>query len=234
MKSCFHLYNYLLLSLVCLLSSADAGFCSPKSTQNLCDAKWTNKQGLILLAANSSLQPVPYAQAEELFKEKKYDEVIRLLSGPTSAEPANFKLNILLAKAQIEKCAILKAKGDKSYKSLIQQPYRKGRTLHKIDETRPEPYYIVARSFLINNRPYRAEKTIKKALYFSPANAEYFVVLGDAYKAQAEQSVDSDAGELFSKAKDIYEKAIKATKDKSEELRSIVEERIREVSEKIK
>lgn len=182
--------------------------------------------------AHSSPQPDQYAQGESLFKDKMYDEVIRLLSEPASAEPGNFKLNILLAKAQIEKCAILKAKGDKSYKTLIHQPYQKGRMLHKMDETRPEPYYLVARSLLINNRPYKAERAIKKALYFSPANAEYFVVLGDAYKAQAEMSRDSYG--LLSKAKDTYEKAIKAAKEKSEEFRSIVEGKVKEVSEKLK
>jgi tetratricopeptide (TPR) repeat protein len=107
-----------------------------------------------------------------------------------------------------------------------------GQILHKIDETRPEPYYIVARSLLINNRPYKAERAIKKALYFSPANAEYFVVLGDVYKAQAEMSRDSDG--LLSKAKDTYEKAIKATGEKAEEFKSIVEGKIKEVSEKLK
>jgi tetratricopeptide (TPR) repeat protein len=177
-------------------------------------------------------QPDQYGQAESLFKDKRYDEVIRLLSEPANAEPGNFKLNILLAKAQIEKCAILKAKGDKSYKTLIHQPYQKGRMLHKIDKTRPEPYYLVARSLLINNRPYKAEKAIKKALYFSPANAEYFVVLGDTYKAQAEMSRNSDG--LLSKAKDTYEKAMKATEEKAEEFRSIVEEKVNEVSEKLK
>ena len=110
----------------------------------------------VYLVTYAHSQADQYDQAESLFKDKRYDEVIRLLSEPASAEPGNFKLNILLAKAQIEKCAILKAKGDKSYKTLIHQPYQKGRMLHKIDQTRPEPYYIVARSLLINNRPYKA------------------------------------------------------------------------------
>jgi hypothetical protein len=71
-----------------------------------------------------------------------------------------------------------------------------------------------------------------KLLYFSPANAEYFVVLGDTYKAQAEMSRNSDG--LLSKAKDTYEKALKATEEKAEEFRSIVEEKVNEVSEKLK
>ena len=116
----------------------------------------------VCLVTYAHSQADQYAQAESLFKDKRYDEVIRVLLEPASAEPGNFKLNILLAKAQIEKCARLKSKGDKSYKTLIYQPYQKGRMLHKIDKTRPEPYYIVARSLLINNRPYKAERAIKK------------------------------------------------------------------------
>lgn len=45
--------------------------------------------------AHPSPQPDQYAQAESLFKDKRYDEVIRLLSEPANAEPGNFKLNIL-------------------------------------------------------------------------------------------------------------------------------------------
>ena len=39
---------------------------------------------------------------------------------------------------------------------------------------------------------------------------------------------------LLSKAKDTYEKALKATEEKAEEFRSIVEEKVNEVSEKLK
>ncbi len=193
----------------------------------------------ILIAANSSSsnQPDVYKQAEMLFKKKRYDDVITLLSGPCYNNPTNVELNVLLAKAQVEKCAILKEKGDSSYKTLIKQPYITGKRLHKMFGPKPELYYIVAKSLLINNRINRARKTIKKALYYAPNNADYLIVLGDTYCATAEKDKrggeDSDCyNESYSKAKDAYEKAITIKND--DEFKTKVEKKIKKISEKMK
>ncbi len=194
----------------------------------------------ILIAANSSSpsnQPDVYEQAETLFKEKRYDDVITLLSGPCYNNPTNVELNILLAKAQVEKCAILKAKGNNSYKAIIKQPYITGRRLHKMFGPKPELYYIVAKSLLINNRINRARKTIKKALYYAPNNADYLIVLGDTYCVTAEKDKrrgeDPDCyNESYSKAKDAYEKAITIKND--DEFKTKVEKKIKKISEKMK
>jgi len=172
-----------------------------------------------------------------LFKERKYNKVINLLLGPCYNNPTNVELNVLLAKAQLEKCVILKAKGDKSYKTLVKQPYINGRRLHKMVRTNPELYYIVAKSLLINNRPHRAARTIKKALYFAPRNADYLIVLGDTYCATAEKDKrggeDPDCyNESYSKAKDAYEKAITIKND--DEFKTKVEKKIKKISEKMK
>ncbi len=181
-----------------------------------------------------------YAQAKALFEEKKYDAVIERISGPAHDNPYNFTLNILLAKAQLEKCAILKENGNKSYKTLIYEPYAIGQRLHKMDERRYEPYYIVAKSLLINNRAHKAKRTIKKALYFAPNDAESLLVLGDAYfeiarreesSASAEEfSIEDKASRLFSQARDAYEMAL----EKKEEFRDYVEKKLKEISEKLK
>jgi len=216
-----------------LVPSAYAIFCSKQGNQNPYEAKWYCQREAIVIAATSSPQSDPYAQAEALFKEKKYDDVILLLAGPAYVEPTNFKINILLAKAQVEKCVTLKAKGDDSYKILIQQPYETGQRLHKL-QAHPEIYYIVAKSLLINNRIMRAIKNIKKALRLSPNNADYLIVLGDANYIQAEYEEDSyQASWLFSEAKDIYEKALKIKKG-DEGSTTDVEKKIKNSEEKIK
>ena len=216
-----------------LVPSVYAIFCSKQGDQNPYEAKWYCQQEAIVIAATSSPQSDPYAQAEALFKEKKYDDVILLLAGPAYVEPTNFKINILLAKAQVEKCATLKAKGDDSYKILIRNPYETGQRLHKL-QAHPEIYYIVAKSLLINNRIMRAIKTIKKALRLSTNNADYLIVLGDANYILAEHEEDSSqAIRLFSIAKDIYQKAIEIKKG-AEEFRTNIEEKIKNIEEKIK
>jgi len=233
MKRFFWMLICLFFISLFLVTSAYAIFCSKQGNQNPYEAKWSSKREAILIAATSSPQSDPYAQAEALFKEKKYDDVILLLAGPAYAEPTNLKINILLAKAQVEKCAILKANGDDSYKILIQQPYETGQRLHKL-QAHPEIYYIVAKSLLINNRATRAIKNIKKALRLSPNNADYLIVLGDANYTLAEHKEDSkQAIRLFSIAKDIYQKAIEIKKG-DEEYKTNVEKKIKNIEEKIK
>jgi tetratricopeptide (TPR) repeat protein len=222
-----------------LVTSAHATFFPSQDVQVSCGAACSRETEIILIAANASSQADPYTEAEALLKEKKYDDVIRLLAGSTYTESTIFKLNLLLAKAQVEKCAILKANGDMSYKTLIHQPYEIGKRLNKINTTHPEPYYIVAKSLLINDRNTRARKTIKKALYFSPHNAEYLIVLGDACYAQGEtvEKLGKDsslANRFFSEAKDAYEKAIKNMGENAEEFRTNVEGKLKQVSEKMR
>jgi tetratricopeptide (TPR) repeat protein len=214
--------------------SADAIVSATQSPKNPWEKKYSGKRAPLLIAADPSAQQDLYARAEALYREKKYDEVIITLAGPAYADPSNFKLNVLLAKAQLEKCAILKAKGDKSYKALVKDPYMTGRRLHKIDKTRPEPYYIVAKALLINNRRDRSIRTIKKALYYSPNNSEYFIVLGDAYREMGEfEKGRGDEERFFRLAKDAYEKALKFGKD-IPGVSTTAEKKIDELSKKMK
>lgn len=235
MKKLIRIFSCFFLALILFVPFNDA----LSWVKNLDGIQSSKNEAPILIAANSSSpsdQPDVCEQAEMLFKEKKYNDVITLLSGPCYNNPTNVELNILLAKAQVEKCAILKAKGNNSYKAIIKQPYITGRRLHKMFGPKPELYYIVAKSLLINNRVYRARRTIKKALYYAPNNADYLIVLGDAYCAQAEARRKDDedryyANQLFSKAKDAYNNALETRRD-DEEFRTVVEKRIEQLSEK--
>ncbi|MBW2568329.1 MAG: hypothetical protein JRD93_01820 [Deltaproteobacteria bacterium] len=233
MKKLVHIFSCFFLVLILFVPFNDA----LSWVKNSDGIQLSKDEVPILITANSSSSDKPdiYEQAKTLFKEKKYDDVITLLSGSCYNNPTNVELNTLLAKAQVEKCAILKEKGDKSYKAIIKQPYITGVRLHKTIGPRPEFYYIVAKSLLINGRSSRAKKTIKKALYYEPNNADYLIVLGDAYCVQAElRKNDEDryyANQLFSKAKDAYNNALKTRMD-DKEFRTIVENKIEQLSEK--
>ena len=235
MKKLVHIFSWFFLVLTLFVPFNDA----LSWVKNSDGIQLSKDEVPILIAANSSSsnQPDVYKQAEMLFKKKRYDDVITLLSGPCYNNPTNVELNVLLAKAQVEKCAILKEKGDSSYKTLIKQPYITGKRLHKMFGPKPELYYIVAKSLLINNRINRARKTIKKALYYAPNNADYLIVLGDTYCATAEKDKrggeDPDCyNESYSKAKDAYEKAITIKND--DEFKTKVEKKIKKISEKMK
>lgn len=227
-------FSFIWLFLISIFSvpSVDAIGSARQSFSNLYENKYSAKPAPLWMAAEPSGQQDLYARAEELYKEKKYDEVIKILFGPAYDNPSDYRTNVLLAKAQLEKCAILKANGDKSYRELVQHPYVTGRRLHKIDETRPEPYYIVAKALLINNRPHRSVRTIKKALYYSPNNPEYHLVLGDGYLVLGDREQRSMEKERFFRmAKEAYEKALKFGTD-IPGFDTTVEQRIDELSRK--
>lgn len=229
-------YCFLWLFLVSIFSvpSVYAIGSKKQSYKNSYENEWSGKRIPLLIASDPSGQQDLYARAEQLYKENKYSEVIKLLYGPAYDNPSDFRINILLAKAQLGQCAMLKANGDKSYKTLVQQPYVTGRRLHKINETRPEPYYIVAKALLINNKLDRSIRTIKKALYYSPDNPEYLIVLGDGYAVLGDHEYRlGEKQRLFRIAKDAYEKALKFGKD-IPELNPVIEQRIDELSKKIK
>jgi hypothetical protein len=234
MKRLFCSFIWLFFISIFAVPSADAIVSTPQSPKNPYGKKYSGERAPLLIAADPSAQQDLYARAEALYREKKYDEVIITLAGPAYADPSNFKLNVLLAKAQLEKCAILKANGDRSYKALVKDPYVTGRRLHKIDKTRPEPYYIVSKALLINNSRGKSVRTIKKALYYSPNNPEYLIVLGDGYREMGEHEKGvGDEERYFGLAKDAYEKALKFGKD-IPEVNASVEQRIDELSKKMK
>mgnify|MGYP001090710824 CR=1 FL=1 len=236
MKKLIRIFSCFFLALILFVPFNDA----LSWIQNSDGIQSSKNEAPVLIAANSSSpsdQSDIFAQAETLYKEKKYDDVIRMLTGEAYADPNNFELNMLLAKAQVEKCAILKEKGDVAYKTLINQPYD---TVQRLDKIRAhqELYYIAAKSLLISDRPLRAINTIEKALRFAPDNTDYMLVLADAYCARADFFEKGEKGSLYSKqlrskANDIYKQVIETKKD-DEELKTRVEEKMKKLSEKIK
>ena len=227
MKKLIRIFSCFFLALILFVPFNDA----LSWVQNSDGIQSSKNEAPVLIAANSSSpsdQSDIFAQAEALYKDKNYDDVIRLLTGEAYADPNNFELNMLLAKAQVEKCAILKEKGDVAYKTLINQPYDTAQRLDKI-RAHQELYYIAAKSLLISDRPLRAINTIEKALRFAPDNTDYMLVLADAYCARADffekgEKDSSYAKQLRSKAKDIYEKIIEISKD--DELKIKVKEKM--------
>jgi len=178
-----------------------------------------------------------YNQAMELFNEKRYDEAIHLLTVPCNDNPTNLKLNILLSKAQLEKCIILKKKGDNSYKTLVKQPYVTGVRLHKQVGAHHELYYIVAKSLFVQDKFQRANKTIKKAILYNPEIADYYVLLGDSCcSIEKREMSKKNEGEyaqfrLF-EARDAYKKALELNQS-DKEFRLVVDKKLNEVLKKL-
>ena len=161
----------------------------------------------ILAQSASNPSAALYDQAAALLAQKQYDDVIRLLGGASLEDPYKFEPNWLLATALLEKCEQLKERGDTGYHHLVRRPYEIGLRLYKSQPSRPEPYYLIARSLTINDRPHKAGKYILKAVYFSSPEHQHYpdfqMVLGDSWTGQMLQG--NDRG--YARAREAYQKA---------------------------
>jgi len=183
MKRKFILSFILIAVIVIFVAPAHAIFCHKCGTELAEEALFCSKCGVNLERLDGKSF---YDQSCELFRQEKYDEVISSLVGYCASNPQDIKSQILLAKAYLEKCDLIKEQGSQQYKTLVYKPFEIGKKLIlPRDQYLSEGLYICGRSLLINRRANKASRYIKKAIKFSVApSAEYFIALGDAQFAE--------------------------------------------------
>ena len=155
--------------------------------------------------ADNSKNTELFKNAQALFQQHRDEQVITMLAGPATDTPWDFELNNLYAKALLNQCVAYKKRNDTIYRDLVRRPYEIGVRLAKNSPGRPGPYYIIARSLLINERPQKAMANIQKAVQLTGSFHQdwylYMEALGDCWSAK----IGSD-----SKARGEARKAYKA------------------------
>jgi hypothetical protein len=178
---------------------------------------WTGIAAAQSDAAESDQRSDVYEQALTLYHQGLYDDAIKQLQGPSATDPYDEKINGLLARAYLDKCEMLKKIGDKNYRYYIKSPYVIGIRLLKAKPTQPEPYYLVAKSLLLNNRPLKASRSIEKAIYYAGPQHKnyclYWETKGDCWTDMMVKRKDM-RGHGY--AKKSYQTALSAAKDDAE------------------
>lgn len=178
---------------------------------------WTGVAAAPSGAAGADESSPVYEQALTLYRQGRYDDVIKQLQGPSATDPYDERINGLLARAYLDKCEKLKEAGDKNYRYYVKSPYVIGIRLLKAKPTLPEPYYLVAKSLLLNNRPLKASRAIEKAIYYAgPQHKDfclYWETKGDCWTDMMVKRKDM-RGHGF--AQKSYHKALSAAKDDAE------------------
>ncbi len=129
-----------------------------------------------------------YHAAYELYKKRKFDDVISELEPFCADHPNDVKANFLLAKAYLEKSHALKESGNIGWKPPLVKAYNIGKRFLVGERYNPELIYILGKSLYINNRREKAVRYGKKAIKLSGYNleySEYFLLVGDAYSSLA-------------------------------------------------
>lgn len=156
-------------------------------------------------------------RAKTLLQKKEYGAVISLLSDKAYQHPNDFELNLLLARAEVEKCEQQKVSGDNSYKASVMSVYQRGQRLYNMNRNHPEPYYIIAKSLYLNDRAPKACDIARKAVYFAPFDPHYQLFYGDLLMERAatwQDDLDSAdyVAKTYKEAMTAYEKALYNTK----------------------
>ena len=152
-------------------------------------------------------------RAKALLQKKDYGAVIALLSDKAFRNPNDFQLNLLLARAEVEKCEQQKESDDNAYKTALRNVYQRGQRLYNMNRSHPEPYYIVAKSLYLNDKAAKAYGIVRKAVYYEPLNPYYQLLYGDLIMEQAATwKGDRDgadyAAKMYKEATAAYEKAL--------------------------
>jgi len=208
MKRKLILLNVIVTVVLIFAASAHAIFCQKCGANNPDDS-------IYCISCGEKLQRLEkaniYGKACDLFSQEEYDQVISTLVGYCASNPQDIKFQILLAKAYLEKCDLLKEQDNKQYKTLVWKPFEIGKKIIlPRDQYLSEGLYICGRSFLINHRANKAARYIKKAIKLSTSPpAEYFIALGDVQFAMAknEDPTGNEAFKYFA-AKKTYKRVI--------------------------
>lgn len=208
MKRKLILLNVIVAVVLIFAASAHAIFCHKCGANNPDDS-------IYCISCGEKLQRLEkanvYGKACDLFSQEEYDQVISTLVGYCASNPQDIKSQILLAKAYLEKCDLLKEQDSQQYKTLVYKPFEIGeKIILPRDQYLSEGLYICGRSFLLNRRATRAKKYIKKAIKFSMSPpAEYFIALGDVQfvLAKKDDSMESESIKCLA-AKKTYKRVI--------------------------
>jgi len=135
-------------------------------------------------------------------------------------DPADFKAQLGVIDTTLEQARVLKADKNPSWKHKVYEAYGDLKRIFRGHTTSPEVYLLFAKSYWINNRFGKAEKSLRKAFYYKPGYTEAFILSGDMYLEEAEKTEgkmgfmedDKDLRKDFekyrSKAKSSYEKVL--------------------------
>jgi tetratricopeptide (TPR) repeat protein len=187
----FYLFFVLILSFL-FTSSVFAIFCPQCGTLNASNA-------VVCKYCVAKLPDLPdtvntLSQAQSFFEQENYDKTITILESYCDKN-RDYKADVLLAKAYLAKCDILKEEGGSQYMLLAVKALHIGQDLMKISDYQyfPDALYICARYFYFNNSNFKAERYIKKAIKLSSQpSADYFFALGDIYVAKGKRTSTID------------------------------------------
>ena len=161
-------------------------------------------------------QEEEYRKARRLLTESKTKKAMSIFTDLAKDNSSSFKIRLGIIDTNIEEARILKSGKKDGWKNKIYAAFGDLKSIFRANATSPEIYLSFAKCYWVNNRFLKANKSIKKALYYKPGYTEAFILRGDMFSRKAEylriNPDDSDSEyekrQAVRTAKLSYEKAL--------------------------
>lgn len=91
---------------------------------------------------------------------------------------------------KVDKARDLQQRNDPLWKTLVYEAFADLKKIYRGNEKSPEIYVAFAKCYSLNNRFHKAEKSLKKALFFRPGYTEALIAKGDIYFDESKRLAD--------------------------------------------
>jgi len=133
----------------------------------------------MIALASEPISSAGMEAAIALYRNGRADEATVAFDNLVRQFPADDSLKVWKTLAMLEKAIQMKEEKVPGYKALAVRSYAILKPLTYKMADNPDWYYAMAEAFWLNDRPMKAEKAIKKALYFRQDFPEAYMLLGD-------------------------------------------------------
>jgi len=117
--------------------------------------------------------------AIDLYRNGRVDEAAVALDNLVRESPGDDSLKVWKALAMLERANRMREGKVPGYKTSVVQAYAILKPLASRMSQDPDWYFAMAKAYWLNDRTMKAEKALKKALYFRQVFPEAFMLLGD-------------------------------------------------------
>lgn len=181
--------------------------------------------GLLSVAAKRTMaldeaQQKEIQKARILLLNERIEEAKKIFEELSQTNGSDFEVRRGIIDTTIEEARILKSGDMDGWKNKVYTAFTELENIYRTNATSPEIFLAFAKCYWINNRTSKAEKSLKKAFYYSPNYSEAYIFRGDMYLAEAKKikassvfdNYESDNNikmrRMINRAKSSYESAI--------------------------
>ena len=117
--------------------------------------------------------------AVALYREGRIEEAVAAFEKLRTEKPGDDDLKTWHSLARLEKARLMKEAGAKDYKDVVEHAWAVLKPIRGRNADNPTWYLAVAKALWLNDRSWKAQKSIEKALYYQPDYPEGRLLLGD-------------------------------------------------------